>query len=71
MKYIIESENKYYNTLRELKDHIWLQSDQDKKAYNGLSIFCYKGDNYIGCKAIKITGLKVIFSRTIKAQSFE
>ena len=71
MKYIIDSENQYYNTLRELKNHIYLQSDKDKKAYNGLSILCYKGDNYTGCKIIKITGSKVIFSRTIKAQSFE
>ena len=71
MKYIIDGENQYFSTLNEVRNHISIQSDKDRLDYQDMYILCYKGKNYIGCKDIRISGKRIIFSRTIKKQSFE
>ena len=70
MEYIIDSENQYFNTLKEVRLHLFLMSENDKMQYNNTILYCIKKNEVIKTKLIRISKKgKITFSR-IKAKIY-
>ncbi len=66
LNYIIDGDggNSKYNSMREVRDHIWMQSKEDKESYDGMTVVRQKKDGETeAVRIIRIKGGKVVLSK--------
>lgn len=62
--YIDGDNNATYGTLDDIRRHVWMQSDNDRKGYDGMYIVrANKNDEPKAVRMIRVKGRNVVLSK--------